>query len=155
MCYTLNDSNKNIINDGRLTIILFFLCSLLLFDITHGNDFSFFKRKKQSRSCEQLRFVHPDKLVVDNCFDLGRVEENEFVPARYTPLLFAAMPINNASRDMLMTIKGIGPAMAEDIIAYRHQFGPFTNNMDLINLHGIGPKRAAGFATVFTFAEAP
>ncbi len=56
---------------------------------------------------------------------------------------------------MLMTVQGIGPAMAEDIVAYRHQFGPFTSSEDLLKLPGIGPKRAAKFATVFTFTEAP
>ena len=64
------------------------------------------------------------------------------------------MPINSADKDMLMTVDGIGPALADDIIAYRRQFGPFTSSRDLLNLPGIGPKRAAKFAAAFTFTEA-
>lgn len=65
------------------------------------------------------------------------------------------IPINSADKDMLMSVKGIGPALAHDIVAYRKQVGPFRNGRDLLNLKGIGPKRADKFATAFTFNEAP
>jgi competence ComEA-like helix-hairpin-helix protein len=75
------------------------------------------------------------------------------VLAKYTPFLFELIPINSADRDMLMTVNGIGPAMAENIFLYRQKFGLFKTSLDLENLHGVGPKRAAKFASVFTFKE--
>ena len=149
------DSCKSILNDGRLTVVLFFLVGLFAIDFADDHNFSFFERNKTNGSCTQLHFAHPDKLVIENCLESGSDQENDTVPAKLTPLLFVAMPINSADTDMLMTVKGIGPALAEDIVLYRHQFGPFTSSTDLLNLHGIGPKRAANFATVFTFAEVP
>ncbi len=63
------------------------------------------------------------------------------------------MPINSANKEMIMTVDGIGPALADDIIAYRRQFGPFTSSTELLNLPGIGAKRAAKFSTAFSFSE--
>lgn len=54
-----------------------------------------------------------------------------------------------------MTIKGIGPALADTIVSYREQFGPFKNSLDLQKLHGIGARRAAGLTTELTFIEVP
>ena len=65
------------------------------------------------------------------------------------------MPINSADKEMLMTVDGIGPALAEDIIAYRRQFRRFSDSSDLLNIPGIGPKRAARFAKAFIFTEEP
>lgn len=56
---------------------------------------------------------------------------------------------------MLMTVQGIGPVMAENIIAYRRHFGPITSSEDLLKLPGIGPKRAARFAADFSFTKTP
>ena len=141
--------------DGRLPVVLFFLFALLLFDIGRANNFSFLKRIKGRDVCQQLHYVQPDSLVVGNCLAAGKVHVKKSVPPRSSPFLFAAMPINSADKEMLMTVDGIGPALAEDILAYRRQFGQFTSSRDLLNLSGIGPKRAAKFATAFTFTENP
>lgn len=46
--------------------------------------------------------------------------------------------INNATKDELMTLSGIGEAKAEDIIEYRSANGPFKKIEDLMNVSGIG-----------------
>jgi DNA uptake protein ComE-like DNA-binding protein len=131
--------------------VLSLLIGLLFLDLTHSYHCFLFTIQRKNNVCEQLHFVDPDTLVVENCLEEGRGP----VPARYTPFLFKLIPINSADKDMLMTVKGIGPALADTIVSYRNQFGPFKNSLDLQNLHRVGPKRAAELTTEFTFTEEP
>jgi len=49
--------------------------------------------------------------------------------------------VNTAGYDELKEITGIGPAIAENIIAYREEHGPFSKPEELKNVSGIGPAR--------------
>jgi len=48
--------------------------------------------------------------------------------------------INNASKEQLMTLKGVGEEIADRIIEYRKAH-PFKTIEDLMNVKGIGQKR--------------
>jgi len=48
--------------------------------------------------------------------------------------------INTADAAQLILLPGIGPKMAESIIAYRGSVGTFNSIEDLVNVKGIGPK---------------
>jgi DNA uptake protein ComE-like DNA-binding protein len=147
----LKNLNQTLSGDGRLPVVLCLLLGLLLFDL-FTNRFGFiYKGTKKNNRCEQLHFTGENSLVVAGCSEAGRGA----VPARYTPFLFALIPINSADRDMLMTVKGIGPVLADKIVLYRQQVGPFKDSLELQKLHGVGAGRAAGLATVFTFSEEP
>lgn len=54
--------------------------------------------------------------------------------------LFAAVNINTASKEELMTLKGIGETTAEAIIEYRKK-NKFTKIEDIKNVKGIGDKK--------------
>lgn len=45
--------------------------------------------------------------------------------------------INNASREQLMTLKGVGESKADKIIAYRNEHGKFNSIEDIMNISGI------------------
>lgn len=58
--------------------------------------------------------------------------------------------INNAKKSELESLPGIGPALAERIIAYREANGPFSSPEELINVSGIGPATLAKFKEKIT-----
>lgn len=55
-----------------------------------------------------------------------------------TPEPSPLVDINTADAQQLQTLKGVGPALAERIIAYREEHGPFTCVEDLLQVSGIG-----------------
>ncbi len=57
------------------------------------------------------------------------------------PLLVAALDLNAADAGTLLALPGIGPTLAERIVAYREAHGPFRNPEDLLQIPGMGPKR--------------
>lgn len=53
----------------------------------------------------------------------------------------ARMNLNTATPGQLVRLPGIGPRLAERVIAYRTQHGPFRTPGDLIRVKGIGQKK--------------
>jgi uncharacterized protein len=59
--------------------------------------------------------------------------------------------INTASRELLMYVSGVGPALAQGIVEYRNQKGPFKTRHDIGNVPRFSAKvfeQAAGFLRV-------
>ena len=59
--------------------------------------------------------------------------------------------VNTASAALLTYISGIGPKLAERIVTYRDENGPFPNRTALRNVPGLGPKafeQSAGFLRI-------
>lgn len=52
----------------------------------------------------------------------------------------ATVNINTASAQELCALPGIGDVLAARIIAYRGEYGPFTNTEDIMGVSGIGAK---------------
>jgi competence protein ComEA len=52
-----------------------------------------------------------------------------------------ALDLNRAGAEDLDALPGIGPALAQRIIAYRQDRGPFKKVDDLEKVSGIGPKK--------------
>jgi len=135
--------------DGRLTIVLLLFFLLLFLPFHHRlidkNNLFFY-------SCAQLD-VKPDKQLY------LRQEEKltqhpESLPLTCYPFFFLPLPINRADKDLLMTIKGVGPALAETIVNHRQEFGPILNIANLQAIHGIGRKRAILLANELVFDKA-
>lgn len=49
--------------------------------------------------------------------------------------------INTATAEELDTLPGIGPVLAERIVAYREENGPFQTEEDLLQVSGIGEAK--------------
>ncbi len=59
--------------------------------------------------------------------------------------------VNTASAALLMRVAGIGPKLAENIVAFRDENGPFPNRKALRHVSGLGPKvfeQSAGFLRI-------
>ncbi|MCI0394136.1 MAG: RNA-binding transcriptional accessory protein [Chloroflexi bacterium] len=59
--------------------------------------------------------------------------------------------VNTASPSLLTYVAGIGPKLAENIVAYRDENGPFASRPALRQVPGLGPKafeQAAGFLRI-------
>jgi protein Tex len=59
--------------------------------------------------------------------------------------------LNTASAALLTHISGIGPKLAQQIVNYRDEQGPFAERNDLLKVPGLGPKafeQSAGFLRI-------
>ena len=59
--------------------------------------------------------------------------------------------LNTASRHLLSYVSGIGPALAENIVSYRTEHGPFRSRKDLLKVKRLGDKafeQCAGFLRI-------
>ena len=69
----------------------------------------------------------------------GRTAELRELPPAAEPV-----NINAADRETLCTLPGIGPALADRILDYRRENGPFRQLPDLMKVRGIGSKTYEG-----------
>lgn len=51
------------------------------------------------------------------------------------------LSLNAATADQLEALPGIGPVLAQNIVAYREAHGPFARIEDLLRVPGIGPSK--------------
>ena len=63
------------------------------------------------------------------------------IAGRSKPGLPAALDLNASDLQALQNLPGVGPVLADRIMAYRRNHGPFRTPEDLLQVPGIGPKR--------------
>ncbi len=143
------ETEEELPRDGRLTIVLFLFFLLLLFLFTHQQIIQSSKIKLNNI---QLRVTVDKQLYLKQ--EEKIVQHPGSLPFRYYPFFFLPLPINSADKELLMTIKGVGPALAETIITYRQKVGPIVDIGSLQEIRGIGRKRATSLATELVFDKA-
>lgn len=62
-------------------------------------------------------------------------------PTRLQLSTSGPLNLNTADTETLQALPGIGPTLAEQIVAYRQEHGPFQTVEELLQVPGIGPKR--------------
>jgi competence protein ComEA len=138
---------------GKESVVLF--CCVLFFIFQSLVFFDLFPHF--SRSKAQL-IVLPDQKIVLEKFDkqtasgrasLYRSPETH----QLTPFFFLPVAINYCDKSLLMSVRGIGPGLAESILQTRKQIGYFSNPEDLLQIKGIGPVRLRKFTPYFSFSK--
>jgi hypothetical protein len=135
--------------DGRLTIIMALVLFVLLWNfedlwLSGGSGLG-------TGDPMHLRVEPQGHLVLEPVPDLEHSPAEGQIPARYLPFFFQPLPINSAGKELLMTIKGIGPQLAETIVNHRHRVGPILSILEFQEISGIGGKRATALATDLVF----
>jgi len=91
-----------------------------------------------------------DCITLESC----TVKESEISPivkAQFWPFYFGKLPINVATRDQLMLVKGVGPKMADKILQSRTNKGPFMDISALLRIEGVAEKKAKNLARYLSF----
>lgn len=70
-----------------------------------------------------------------------------------TPTPSGPIDINTATQAELETLPGIGPALAQRIIEYREEHGPFTSIEQIQNVSGIGPAKFEAIKDLITVGQ--
>jgi len=65
------------------------------------------------------------------------------LPAKVANVFFLPIAINKVDKDMLCTLPGVGPVLADRILAKRRETSGFKNIDDLLQVKGIGPGKLA------------
>lgn len=116
-----NNANTTVINlskkiNDEMVIIIY----------SNAQVKDFVKTKEQEQKIQQSCIqVEQNALKNDACI----TDEAESL---------VKISINNAAKELLQTLPGIGESKAKDIIDYREQNGPFASIEDLKNVTGIG-----------------
>jgi len=64
---------------------------------------------------------------------------------------FVGVDVNTASKDLLAYVSGLGPKLADAMVKYRNEHGPFRSRQDLLRVPRLGPKafeQAGGFLRI-------
>jgi competence protein ComEA len=75
-------------------------------------------------------------------------------PAAAKPTAQNVVNVNTATIADLMTVPGIGKALAERIVDFREKNGPFDQVGDLVKVRGIGEKSLAKLQPYLTVSPA-
>lgn len=146
MPFTSTDSEKDKKKDGRLTVVL--LMVFLLLSMVFCNSQCLLE-SKYLRIYSYIGIKHNQEIYLLNSQVDGPYSFH--VPTQFSPLFFLPLPINSADKDLLMTIKGIGPVLAETIVSHRQQYGSIMNIDELSRVPGIGEKRGTSLVTELVF----
>jgi len=123
----------SLFTDQEKTIIRFLAGILLL-----GSAVTVYRHYRG----DQLPEPTVDLDLLEEKTALAQEKLAETRPAEKEQIQFSKfININKSNKAELMSVPGIGPVMAERILRFRSDFGPFSSIEDLKQVKGIGEKK--------------
>lgn len=110
-------------------------------------DSLFSNLKNQSDSADNRFQNQNDTVIVKELVTREKNSGKKTLPAN------RKIDINRATIIELQMLPGVGPKIAEAILAYRINKGPFRSTEDLMYVKGIGPKKFEKIKNNVTTAE--
>jgi competence ComEA-like helix-hairpin-helix protein len=117
-----------------------------------GSSLTLFKRQGRLSSLELGAFLNNDRYNYSyNIADFSKektetaarpIEENALITENDSTKK-NIIDLNSAGYFDLQTLPGIGPVLAERIMAYRDSIGAFRSEEELLNITGIGDNKYA------------
>ena len=95
-----------------------------------------------------FREIQTEEIAGDYVITTQQTAQEQVTPEP-KPLI----DVNTADSETLQELTGIGPALAERIIAYRQEHGPFTSAEELLEVKGIGEATLEEFRHEITLGE--
>ncbi|MFT5698697.1 MAG: competence protein ComEA [Desulforhopalus sp.] len=133
-----------------MRIFVIFTVIITIYIVAIVRDKGFQDPELSTPVCLQLDFSKSDLVSVE-CNTIIDSSVADDSSTNIVVFSFGPIPINHASFALLQTVKGVGPKLAQKIIEYREQFGPFTDIDSIQHLTGVGEKRAHYLASQFVF----
>ncbi|WP_136806413.1 ComEA family DNA-binding protein [Desulfosediminicola flagellatus] len=135
-------------SDHRVSVILIFFLSVL---VTHT-----FSKSKDSTSIDHgvtamTLYQQGYALKLENYTESDSLPIEKNIRSEFTPFFFAPVKINSASKELLMTLPGIGSGMSNRIIEYRGVHGGIHSGVQFMQIRGIGEKRYASLRDHISF----
>ncbi len=145
----LNAPEKQILRTALIFLVLGLLFRYLPWGIPaigQADEYSNLEYKAEVEATDKPRFSAPisitDKVTLSgNETRKGKSHKNGKNKQKKPKL---PIHINSAGMDELCALKGVGPKLAEKILAFRSQKGPFSGPQDLEKVPGIGKKKLEG-----------
>ena len=130
--------SRNTHHDMRFVIVFCGLLLLYMYIVFSPNES---ETMTESMSCFTLDSNLNGLVEIECKTDMNTLEQVYHNPSS-SVFSFQKIPVNQASSELLQTVPGIGPRLAEDIIEYRAVNGGFTGLESIKKLPGVGDKRA-------------
>ena len=92
----------------------------------------------------------PDSLMLVTS-PVQTERQTNVYPPQLTPFFFKPVPLNSCDKNLLISIPGIGPSIADAILKTRADIGTFQDAQDLLLVPGIGKSRMDQFSKHFSF----
>ena len=81
----------------------------------------------------------------------GFASSSATLPNRLRPLFFQPIAVNQADRQLLTLLPGIGPILADRIVTHRETLGEYKSPRDLLAVPGIGNGKLKKIRSLLVF----
>ncbi len=122
-------------------VIYFLVITLLI-----GIGIRFYQSYSETGALPQYDYTVSDNEFAERSASLqnsdGDIKNfNNQIPAAKSKEPGEIVSINTATKNDLMKLPGVGPALADRILEYRTNHGEFNSPEELMNVSGIGEKK--------------